>query len=345
MASRSGGSEPGGGSSVSQAVRARALDLLVHCYAEAVGAHTALLLDQRTNPGVEVLATWSREGRDVSPQWTSESLLERALRGDGPLVESQPPGGRHRASAAPVTSNDGVIGAIYAGFEPPTAQGRDQLVWTTESYARLAALCMSGADLTLSDALGSARYDPLTGCLTYGATVEVLKSEVQRSQRRGHRMAVCMMDLDGFKRVNDQRGHIEGNRVLHTVGGALRSTAREYDAVGRFGGDEFVIVLPETGGRDGERIAGRFLANLRSATGTVTPIPLDASVGVVEWDGECSPVDLLDQADRVMREVKSTGGGRVKSDQSARARHDAFTELSRYAFGASRDQANDTATE
>ena len=204
---------------------------------------------------------------------------------------------------------------------------------------------MSGADLTLSDALGSARYDPLTGCLTYGATIEVLKSEVQRSQRRGHRMAVCMMDLDGFKRVNDQRGHIEGNRVLHTVGGALRSTAREYDAVGRFGGDEFVIVLPETGGRDGERIAGRFLANLRSATGTVTPIPLDASVGVVEWDGECSPVDLLDQADRVMREVKSTGGGRVKSDQSARARHDAFTELSRYAFGASRDQANDTATE
>ena len=106
MASRSGGSEPGGGSSVSQAVRARALDLLVHCYAEAVGAHTALLLDQRTNPGVEVLATWSREGRDVSPQWTSESLLERALRGDGPLVESQPPGGRHRASAAPVTSNE-----------------------------------------------------------------------------------------------------------------------------------------------------------------------------------------------------------------------------------------------
>jgi diguanylate cyclase (GGDEF)-like protein len=313
------------------------VDVLLHCFADSIGAHGAMLMERRKNPGAAVLATWARNGRPAPGTWTSDGLLAHAFDGRGPWVESDPPveGGGHRVSAAPVSSPTGVIGAIYATFEPPSRATRDQLVWTTECYARLAALCMSGEELTLPAALGNGGYDPLTGCLTYAASMEVLRAEVQRTQRRGHRLSACMIDLDGFKRVNDEHGHLEGNRVLGVVGGALLSAARRYDAVGRFGGDEFMVVLPETGGADGERIAKRFLACLRAAIETAPPDSIDASVGLMEWDGESSPLQLLDGADLMMREAKGAGGGRVRWQRSA-PETDGLTELSRHMYGSFR---------
>ena len=273
----------------------------------------------------------------------SNDLLGKALEGQGPVVDASGAsnGGASRGVAAPVSSSAGVIGAIYSGFEPPSGLSRDHLIWATDCYAQLAALCMSGDDLTLSTAIGSSGFDPLTGCLTYAAAVDVLRAEGQRSRRRGHRLALCMLDLDGFKRVNDERGHIEGNRVLSLVGAALRSVARRYDTVGRFGGDEFMIVLPETGGHDAARIAERFLAGAQSAIRSATPVPLDASLGVAEWDGESSPMQLLDRADRVMRGVKRAGGGRVESEPSTHEPVDGFTELSRHMFGPFRADSAD----
>jgi diguanylate cyclase (GGDEF)-like protein len=263
-------------------------------------------------------------------------MLGRAFDNDGPVLETNGSGdARPVSAAAPVTFSGQVIGAIYVGFEPASQATPAQLLWMTDCYARLAGLCMSRDDLTLAAALGSASFDPLTGCLTYGAIVEVLKAEMQRTDRRGHRLSACMIDLDGFKRVNDEQGHLEGNRVLSAVGAALRGAARRYDAVGRFGGDEFTVVLPETGNGDGEQIAERFLANLRPAVRATTSVPVDASAGIMEWDGESSPVKLLDQADEMMRDAKRAGGGRVQSPDG-RPKLDGLTELSRYMFGSFR---------
>jgi diguanylate cyclase (GGDEF)-like protein len=318
-------------SRLQQGVRGRAYNVLLRCFADSVGADTAILIARRENLGPQALATWTREGREHAVSWTSESLLGRVLRGEGTLVEPPINGdgadrGEHRAVAAPVRTPAGVIGAICAGFEPPSGQSRAELAWAADSFGHLASLSMS-RDVTVAAALDAASFDPLTGCLSYGALVEVLKAEVDRSRRRGHRLSACMIDLDGFKRVNDERGHIEGNRVLSAVGSALRSAARTYDAVGRFGGDEFAIVLPETGGKGADRVAERFRASATSAIAEATSITIDASVGIVEWDGESSPLELLEMADEMLREAKGLGGARVRSQQDGR--FDGLLELSR----------------
>jgi diguanylate cyclase (GGDEF)-like protein len=156
---------------------------------------------------------------------------------------------------------------------------------------------------------------------------------MQRTERRGHHLSACMIDLDGFKRVNDEHGHLEGNRVLSAVGAALCGAARRYDAVGRFGGDEFMIVLPETSRADGERIAERFLVGLRATVEATTEARLDASVGIMEWDGKSSPLQLLDRADEVMRAAKHAGGGRVQAKGVTGAPLDGLTDVSRHMFG------------
>ncbi len=324
-------------SRVERGVRGRALAVLVHCFADSIGADRAILIGGRPTPGARALATWAREGGWAAAGPAADAMLGRAFDSDAPVLETNGSGGDRPLSAAgPVTFGGQVIGAIYAGFEPPSRATRAELLWSTDCYARLAGLCMSRDDLTLAAALGSASFDPLTGCLTYGAIVEVLRAEMQRTDRRGHRLSACMIDLDGFKRVNDERGHLEGNRVLSAVGAALRGAARRYDAVGRFGGDEFMVVLPETGNGDGERIAQRFLASLRPAVHATTSVPVDASAGIIEWDGESSPLKLLDQADEMMRDAKRAGGGRVQSAEGRGARLDGLTDLSRYMFGSFR---------
>ena len=323
-------------SRVERGVRGRALAVLVHCFADSIGADRAILIGGRPTPGTQALATWVREGDGAAAGPASDDILGRAFDSGGPVLETNGSGSdRPISAAAPVVFGGQMIGAIYAGFEPASRATRAQLLWMADSYARLAGLCMSRDDLTLAAALGSASFDPLTGCLTYGAIVEVLRAEMQRTHRRGHRLSACMIDLDGFKRVNDEQGHLEGNRVLSAVGAALRAAARRYDAVGRFGGDEFMVVLPETANGDGERIAERFLASLRPAVRATTSVPVDASAGIMEWDGESSPLRLLDQADGMMREAKRAGGGRVQSADGL-ARPDGLTELSRYMFGSFR---------
>jgi diguanylate cyclase (GGDEF)-like protein len=307
----------------------QALDVLLRCLAGSVGADTAIVVAGADDAGPRLVASWTREGREPKVSWTSGSLIGHALESECALAEASNNGdGGHRAVAAPVSSHESVIGAICAEFEPVSNQPLAKLLWTAECYARLAALCMSEDDVAVGAALGSTSLDPLTGCLSYGALIEVLKAEVQRSQRSGHRLSVCMIDLDGFKRVNDERGHIEGNRVLAAAGHALRSAARRYDTVGRFGGDEFVIVLPETGGRDRARVGERILGNVRTALATATTVPLDASIGIAQWDGEASSLEFLEAADRVMREAKGTGGARALSTAVPRAR--GRGELSRF---------------
>jgi diguanylate cyclase (GGDEF)-like protein len=319
MAGSTGESGPGVPQTPENGVHVRAFEVVLRCFADAVGADVALFSarDMGSDPHPRLVASWSREGRDPAAPGSAEDLLGRVIEAELPLVT---PSGNGKgpgvsAVAAAVTSHEQTVGAIYAGFEPSSVQPCEELVWVTESYARLAGLCMFRNDGAVAEVLGSAGVDTLTGCLSYGATIELVSGEIKRSQRHGHRLSCCMIDLDGFKNVNDLRGHLEGNRVLAAVGAGLRSAAREYDSVGRFGGDEFVIVLPETGVLPGQQLAGRFLAKAEAAIAATTTVHAGASVGLVEWDGEGSAIDLLEAADRLMREAKATGGARVRADR------------------------------
>jgi diguanylate cyclase (GGDEF)-like protein len=293
----------------------RPFDVLLRCFAISVGADTATLFTRDEPGGTHIAATWRRDGRTISAApATPDALVERALagNGDGALVESALDAGghRHRAVAAAFSSNERVLGAIHAGFESPSSKSDSQLVWAADSYARLAAFSMSRE--TPREPAG---YDALTGCLDPARVDEVLRGEIERSRRRGHRLSCCMIDLDGFERINDKLGPVEGDYVLAAVGAALRGGTRRYDAVGRRGGDEFMIVLPETGGDERRRIGERFRTAIRSGVAEAPGIQIDASVGVVEWDGEESADDLVRAADRSMRMARARGGGRVEADE------------------------------
>jgi diguanylate cyclase (GGDEF)-like protein len=300
----------------------RAYRKLLRAFFDAVGADLGALVACNGDAGPQLLSMWERE-QDSMPWVPESSVLDRAFESDRAIVH--PPlapaagngdaAGAVRALAAPVRTSDDVLGAIYAGFSKPPALRLEELSWIAESYAALAALCMTG-DYGISQAVGSATRDTLTGCLNFSAVMEVLSGEFARAQRHEHPLSCCFIDLDGFKRVNDTLGHMQGNRVLAAVGEALRLDARGYDTVGRFGGDEFVVVLPETRIRAAQAVAQRLRLRLAAAIAVVTDVPVDVSIGVAQLTDERSAEELLETADRAMGDAKRNGGARVTTGVS-----------------------------
>jgi diguanylate cyclase (GGDEF)-like protein len=154
--------------------------------------------------------------------------------------------------------------------------------------------------------------DGLTGLANYRRLHEVIASEIQRSGRTERRFALLLMDLDDFKSINDRFGHVVGNRALIRVANALRATCRAVDTPGRFGGDEFVMILPETDASEARVIAKRLRDRL-SATREVPALSL--SIGTAEYprDGG-SGQSLLEHADRVLYEMKRDRRGAKRAE-------------------------------
>jgi diguanylate cyclase (GGDEF)-like protein len=140
---------------------------------------------------------------------------------------------------------------------------------------------------------------------------QVLRRETKRASRSGRPLSLLFIDLDGFKGVNDTHGHLFGSRALVEAAAVIRSSARETDVVARFGGDEFALVLPDTGGEGayavGERIRDRIAAHKFLADDGLD-IHLTASVGVATLpDVAASAEELVQAADKAMYQVKETG--------------------------------------
>lgn len=161
-----------------------------------------------------------------------------------------------------------------------------------------------------------ATTDQLTGVLNRQTSLRLLAGEVERARRHGHNLTVALADIDHFKRVNDTYGHAAGDTVLHQVAQLLRSTVRSTDAVGRYGGEEFVIVLPETEPDDGQIVAEK----LRRAVGQTpvklpdgTELAVTLSIGVAGGTGSCLRLDTLaHDADAALYAAKSLGRDQVQ---------------------------------
>ena len=157
--------------------------------------------------------------------------------------------------------------------------------------------------------------DPLTGCLNRRALESRLKSDWRLAKRRGTHVALAAIDLDRFKQINDTRGHPVGDIVLQQLAGIMKSTARDTDAVARFGGDEFVILLPDTGWQGALTFAERLRRRVDDFTfgPPGSPMTLTISVGVALARGTdpLSPEELLKEADRSLYKAKQQGRNRV----------------------------------
>jgi len=161
-----------------------------------------------------------------------------------------------------------------------------------------------------------ARAETLAGIPNRRYLDEALEAECARASRYGQPLSVVMADLDNLKLVNDHHSHARGDDVLRHTARIARETCRQADMVGRYGGDEFVFVLPVTQLQEAAMVGERFretLAGTAVTTGLGESISLTVSLGVAEWQKEnmSGPTCLIDAADKAMYAAKSAGRNRT----------------------------------
>jgi diguanylate cyclase (GGDEF)-like protein len=314
---------------IASGVHDGAYETLLQCFADEVGAHAACLMVRKGLGGPTRVVSSVGSGRFAEPDhWLDGEFIGRVLDSDGPILEpddaiAPEPAVRlaehevsiEHALGAVVPSPDGVEAILCAGFGRRPGPGRAQLLWAASSFATAAALSLTDAG-GFTDALSWSRFGPFTGCLSYAGLVDALAPEIERSARQHHRLSCCFLALDGFERVNEVAGHLERNRALFGIGAMLRESVRAYDVVGQSGGDELVIILPETSARSAREIAERLRRQMRTVALGATKEPVEVHIGTAEWAAGMSAEDLLEIGSRSLRVAKNDGGSRVVSGSS-----------------------------
>jgi diguanylate cyclase (GGDEF)-like protein len=156
-----------------------------------------------------------------------------------------------------------------------------------------------------------ARIDALTGLANRRALEEILAAEISRAHRFSHQLAIVLLDLDRFKEINDSFGHAAGDVMLRAVSRLLTSLARQGDTVARWGGEEFVVVLPETDLAGARRFAERLRRTIEAHA--VGDMKTSASCGVATMLPEDTVEELLGAADQALYQAKSNGRNRTES--------------------------------
>jgi diguanylate cyclase (GGDEF)-like protein len=165
--------------------------------------------------------------------------------------------------------------------------------------------------LALVRARSEAGTDAVTGCMNHRAMRRRLDEEIGRAMRTGGPLSCLLMDLDDFKLVNDRHGHPAGDAMLREVVNALVGEFRAFDRVARYGGDEFVVILPNAELESAAAAATRALERLRELTSHAGPAGVSASIGVAQWQPPMSTDDLLAACDAALLRSKRQGKGRV----------------------------------
>jgi diguanylate cyclase (GGDEF)-like protein len=150
---------------------------------------------------------------------------------------------------------------------------------------------------------GYALTDPLTRIANRRSLLARADYEIERHRRARRSFALVMLDLDGFKRLNDRFGHPAGDSLLRDVAEALQQAMRAQDTVARFGGDEFCVLAPETDAQGADRLAGRIAQAVGDVTVGVETVRASLGVALFPFDGAAAP-QLLDAADQRLLAAK-----------------------------------------
>ncbi|MGZ6328939.1 MAG: diguanylate cyclase [Candidatus Limnocylindrales bacterium] len=296
-------------------------DALAGRFRDALGLESCLIW--HWDPGAATLRLLAARGV-VAPEAERDLLarpsVRHALAGQQPLVLSRDDEdldaverrqmdalGLHVRLLLPLSASGEAIGlAELAAGGPARGLAAHDLAFAAAMAAQAGPLLENAwlvAQLRLA-----ADLDQLTGVANHRALQERLRQELARAARSGRPLAVAMIDLDGFKAVNDRHGHAQGDHVLREVAGVLRAALREPDVVARYGGDEFVVLMPDTDdghARQVLRRVGRAVAGHAFSLGERQVEQIGASAGLALYprDG-VTPAALLAAADRAMYAAK-----------------------------------------
>ncbi len=219
--------------------------------------------------------------------------------------------------SVPLLSKGKVVGILNVNHPEPNAFDGESLA-TMRVLATYLAIAVENAELfhfvkTLAD------KDSLTLLHNHGSFHTMLQIELERATRYGRSLSVIMLDLDGFKEINDTHGHLVGDRILMMTAGVLCAHLRKSDVAARYGGDEFAVILPETDLAATSAIAGRIAAGIsqvRLDTKEGAAISFTASIGYAACLPDSPERDaILNVADRLMYESKRRGRGGILGEQ------------------------------
>ncbi len=208
----------------------------------------------------------------------------------------------------PLLAGDRVLGAF--SVSAPTLDA------FTEEHEKVAIVVAHavGQALRCAELERLATTDALTRAYNRTFLVPALSTEMNRARRGSTSMSVLLMDLDHFKSVNDAHGHAVGDQVLCRFVDAVRGCVRSFDLVVRRGGEEFLLIMPNTGTVEGYRVAERIREKLAEAPLVVREglvVRQTVSIGLATWDGNEGPEALDHRADQAMYEAKRRGRNRT----------------------------------
>jgi diguanylate cyclase (GGDEF)-like protein len=259
--------------------------------------------------GASWLGTVMRAGEGVAGQVlvTGQPVTTNAYKEEVRLPPRPGLSAVETAVAVPVRWNEELKGALSVGFHS-MRRISDEDMGTLQAMADLAAVASSNAE-AFEQAQVQARTDSLTGLLNHGALQVRLIEEIARVRRTGGAICCLLLDLDDFKPINDRYGHLVGDQVLRLVAASLKAEFRSYDGLGRFGGDEFVLVMPDTDDAEALVASERLQAAISTAVRGAADLGLEltTSVGLARWEEPLTAGELLDRADRALLVAKRRG--------------------------------------
>ena len=219
-----------------------------------------------------------------------------------------------------------IVVGIYLGLTVLLGQlmtaDTANFIWVLFVLSGISLWVQSSQLLMLMRLYRESTQDPLTGMINRRVLMKQLKSEVEHFEHSNQSFCIQMYDLDRFKRINDNYGHLIGDKVLQTAANLIQKGLRKHDIVARFGGEEFVAVLPDCRSADAVSIAERIRQNcydIQVSAPNGEKIQLSTSVGVTEYEkGEAIEI-TLNRVDELLYKAKELGRNRVVHSQSMSA--------------------------
>ncbi|HSF83573.1 MAG TPA: diguanylate cyclase [Anaerolineales bacterium] len=286
----------------------------LHLVAQDTGQLQIRATQGYTDPRIRTMNQASYMNHIARAVQERKPLIVQDTQADGQPKQAEIPELRAAVSTivAPLLLGEATLGAISLDSFHRYAFGQADLDLLV-SFAATATTAIQNAQLH-AEVQKQAITDTLTGLYNRRGLFELGKREVERAHRFDRPLAAMMLDIDLFKNINDEHGHLTGDRVLANMSGRCAQELRQIDILGRYGGDEFVALLPETDRESARLVAERMRSIVQKAIfayGT-SPVKVTLSIGIATLSEGCNDLEsLIEYADQALYAAKQSGRNRV----------------------------------